>query len=238
MLYAREGATVVVVDVDLPAALDTVTEIESSGGNAIALNVDVTDEGAVEELVRRCHADFGSIDILHNNVGASLSLGDGPVTEITSDAFDRVIAVNLKSMILTAKHAVPLMREQRRGVIINISSFAAYGNYPNIAYKTAKAGVIALTQNLAITNAEFNIRANSVVPGLINTPMAVESRIGRLGSSREEVIARRDEQVPLGHKMGSAWDVAYASLFLASDEARFITGVALPVDGGQSLKIG
>jgi NAD(P)-dependent dehydrogenase (short-subunit alcohol dehydrogenase family) len=114
---------------------------------------------------------------------------------------------------------------------------AAVTDYPNIAYKTSKAGVIALTENLAITYAPYGIRVNCILPGLMNTPMAIEPRIGRAGMTREQVIAQRDSRVPLG-KMGTGWDVAEAALFLASPQARFITGVALKVDGGQSLKVG
>ncbi|HTU08055.1 MAG TPA: SDR family oxidoreductase, partial [Trebonia sp.] len=117
-------------------------------------------------------------------------------------------------------------------------SIAAIIDYPNVGYKAAKAGVIALMQNVAITNARWGIRANAILPGLINTPMAIEPRVGRDGLSREEVIAHRDAQVPLGGRMGSAWDIAHAAVFLASDNASFITGVALPVDGGQTLKVG
>ena len=111
-------------------------------------------------------------------------------------------------------------------------------DYPGVGYKTAKAGVIALMQNVAITNARWGIRANAILPGLINTPMAIEPRVGRDGLSREEVIAHRDAQVPLGGRMGSAWDIAHAAVFLTSDNASFITGIALPVDGGQTLKVG
>ncbi|MCA9823148.1 MAG: SDR family oxidoreductase, partial [Dehalococcoidia bacterium] len=120
------------------------------------------------------------------------------------------------------------------GSIVNISSMAAWENYPYVGYKTTKAGVIALTQNLAASNAEHGVRANVILPGLMNTPMAIEARVAA-GTPREEVIAGRNARVPLGRKMGSAWDVAYASLFLHSDEAQFITGVALPVDGGRNV---
>jgi len=130
------------------------------------------------------------------------------------------------------------MREQQAGSITTISSIAALIDYAYISYKTSKAGVVALTQHVAITNARYGIRANVILPGLMNTPMAIENRIGVLAATREEVIARRDEQVPLRGKMGTAWDVANAALFLSSDEAQFITGVALNVDGGQALKIG
>lgn len=238
LLFAREGATILAVDISLEAAEETVRAIIDEGGRASALQADVTDENAVKTIFLEAKRRFGRLDVLHNNVGAGLAAGDAPVTDIDPDAFDRVTRINLKSAVLTCKHALPLMREQRSGVILNVSSFAAYSNYPYIAYKTSKAGVIALTQNVAITNAEYGIRANVIVPGLINTPMAVENRIGVLAGSREEVIAKRDAQVPLNNKMGSAWDVAHAALFLASDESRFITGISLVVDGGQSLKVG
>lgn len=238
LLFAREGAQIFAVDRDIEGALQTAKLVEAAGGTAHAFQADVTDEGAVASMVEACVAQFGRVDVLHNNVGASLSAGDAPLLEIDPDAFDRVTSVNLKSAVLTCKHVLPLMRTQRSGVVVNVSSFAAYSNYPYIAYKTSKAGVIALTQHIAISNAEFGIRANVVVPGLINTPMAVENRVGVLAASREEVIATRDAQVPLNQKMGTAWDVAHAALFLASDEARFITGVALAVDGGQGLRIG
>jgi NAD(P)-dependent dehydrogenase (short-subunit alcohol dehydrogenase family) len=128
------------------------------------------------------------------------------------------------------------MRQQRAGAIINISSVAALAtNYPLVAYKTTKAGMIAYTQQIATQNAEFGIRCNAILPGLIDTPMAVDTRARVWGKSRAEVAAARDARVPLRRKMGTSWDVAYAALFLASEEASFITGVALPVDGGSSL---
>jgi NAD(P)-dependent dehydrogenase (short-subunit alcohol dehydrogenase family) len=126
------------------------------------------------------------------------------------------------------------MREQGGGSIVNISSMAVRSPYPYLGYKATKAGVVALTENIAAANARYNIRANVILPGLMNTPMAIESRVAA-GTPREEVIAARDRQVPLGRKMGTGWDVAYASLFLHSDEAKFITGVSLPVDGGASV---
>lgn len=238
MLFAREGATVLAVDRDLMAAKLTVSQITEAGGNARAIEADATNEEQVKNVVRKCLDMHGRIDILHNNVGVSLAGGDAAVTDISVEAFDRVVALNLKTALLASKHVIPVMREQRSGVILYISSLAAIIDYPTIGYKTAKAGVVALMQNVAIRNASYGIRANAILPGLMNTPMAIENRIGRDGLSREEVIARRDAQIPLGGKMGTAWDVARAALFLACDDAAFITGVALPVDGGQALRAG
>ena len=146
--------------------------------------------------------------------------------------------VNLKSMFLTCKHVLPVMRKQGSGSIVNISSVAAVCSVGMLAYKTSKAGVNALTHSIAMGNARYGIRVNAIMPGLMNTPMAVKGIAEVRGVPEEELARQRDAQVPLGAKMGTAWDVAYAALFLASDEAKFITGVLLPVDGGQSARIG
>ena len=233
ILLAREGARVLVVDRNLDSAEETAGMIRAEGGEAAAVQVDATDEGAIRRLFADVEARHGRLDILHNNVGASIALGDAVATEMTEEAFDRSFAVNLKSAWLACKHALPLLRRQG-GSIVNISSMAAWEAYPLVGYKTMKAAVIALTQNLAAAHADAGVRVNTILPGLINTPMAIEARVGQ-GTPREEVIAARDRRIPLGRKMGTAWDVAYASLFLHSDEARFITGVALPVDGGTSI---
>ena len=235
---AREGATVWVADRRIESARETVAIIEAEGGAARAGFVDVADEASIERMIADCLGAFGRIDVLHNNVGVSLAGGDAPVEDITADAFDRVTSINLRGMVLACKHALPSMRAQRRGVIINISSMAAWGSYPYVAYKTSKAGVIALTEQLAYANARYGIRANVILPGLMNTPMAIESRVGLDGKTRDEVIAERDARVPLGRKMGTAWDIAHAAVWLASDKAGFITGVALPVDGGASVRRG
>ena len=178
------------------------------------------------------------IDILHNNVGASIALGDAPADRLTEESFDRSFAVNLKSAWLAAKHALPAMRAQGGGSIVNISSLAALEAYPLLGYKSMKAAVLALTLHLASGNARYGIRVNAILPGLMNTPMAIEARVAQGTHTREEVIAMRDRRVPLGHKMGTAWDVAHAALFLHSDEAGFITGALLPVDGGTSASFG
>ena len=233
--FAREGAIVCVADRDLESARETVAMIGAEGGVAEAAYVDVTDETTIEQLIADCHRASGRIDILHNNVGVSLAGGDSLIEDISVAAFDNLMAINLRAMVLTSKHVLPIMRAQRCGVIINISSMAAWAAYPYVGYKTSKAGVIALTEQLAALNAKFGIRANVILPGLMNTPMAIESRVTAT-KSRAEVIAERDARVPLGSKMGTAWDVAHAAAFLASDKAGFITGVALPVDGGSNVR--
>jgi len=235
LVLAREGARVFVVDRDLESADETAKMIKEQGGVASSCQADVTSEEQVEIAIKSCVEQFGRLDILHNNVGASVALKDGSATELETDAFDQIYAVNLRGMWLPSKHALPVMREQNNGSIINISSMAVFsGSYPFVGYKTTKAAIIALTENIASTNAEYSIRANTVLPGLINTPMAIEARV-TAGADRGELVAQRDGQVPLGRKMGTGWDIANASLFLHSDEAQFITGIALRVDGGRSI---
>ena len=234
VLLAREGAKLAVADLRLEAAQETVDQIKEEGGDAIGLQVDVTSEESCKKLIEDTLAHFGRLDILHNNVGGGLSLGDAPVEEITTEAWDRIVNVNLRGMIYTAKFALPALRASGQGSIVNISSMAALHEYPRIGYKATKAAVIALTENLAAANAKYNLRANAILPGKINTPMAIEPRIAT-GRSREEVVATRDAMVPLGGKMGTAWDVANAALFLHSDDASFITGIHLPVDGGENV---
>lgn len=233
LVLAREGARVIVGDRNLASADETVAMIRADGGAALAVEADVTDEAAVRRLVASAIDTYGRLDILHNNVGASVALGDAPALELEEEAFDRIFAVNLKGMWLCCKHALPHLRE-RGGSIVNISSMAARSAYPFVGYKTTKAGVIALTENLAAANARYGVRVNAILPGLMNTPMAIEARVTQ-GANREELIAARDRRVPLGGKMGTGWDVANAALFLHSDEARFITGISLPVDGGAGV---
>jgi len=207
--------------------------IDGEKGEALAVEADITDESSVIRLIEAAVGRFGAIHILHNNVGASVALHDAPATELEADAFDRIVATNLKGMWLACKHALPHLRKEG-GSIVNISSMAARSNYPFVGYKTTKAAVIALTENLAGANARYGVRANCILPGLMNTPMAIEARVAE-GADRDELIAQRDSRVPLGRKMGTGWDVAYAALFLHSDEAKFITGVSLPVDGGAGV---
>ena len=235
MRFVQEGAKVLAVDRDVASAGETA---KLAGGECIAFEADVTRERALAAAIHAAQERWGRIDILHYNVGVSLAGGDAPPLEITEEAFDRICAINLRGCVMACKHALPLMRAQRSGVIINISSVAAWENYPLVAYKATKAAMIAYTQQLAIQNAPFGVRANVILPGLMDTPMAVDTRARVSGKSRAEVAAMRDAKVPLRKKMGTAWDVANAALFLASDEANFITGVALPVDGGALVNIG
>jgi len=237
ILFAREGARVLVVDRDAQSARETQAMIEREGGTASVFVADVTDERACRELVEACRATYGRIDILHNNIG--IGTGDSELVSLDESAWDEILRVNLKSAFLACKHVLPVMREQAGGAIINISSIAAVAAAIELtAYKVSKAALNALTQVTAIANARYGIRVNAIMPGLIETPMAIESIARRRGIPKDDLIRERNARVPLGQKMGTAWDIANAALFLASDEAKFITGVILPVDGGQSARIG
>jgi NAD(P)-dependent dehydrogenase (short-subunit alcohol dehydrogenase family) len=238
LTFAREGAKVLCVDHNLGSAQETVDMITAKGGTAAACKTDVTKDAEIKAMVADAMTRWGKIDILHNNVGVSLAGGDAELLSITEEAFDRCVAINLKSCILAAKHVIPIMRRQGSGAIINISSMAAITTYPYVAYKATKSAMIAFTEQLAYQNAEYGIRANVILPGLMNTPMAVDTRAREFKKTRAEVEAERDSKVPLRKKMGTGWDVANAALFLASDEANFITGVTLPVDGGSSVRRG
>jgi NAD(P)-dependent dehydrogenase (short-subunit alcohol dehydrogenase family) len=238
--FAQEGAKVLAVDNRLASAEETVSMVkqQTGAGECVAYEADVTREKTLATMVEAARERFGRIDILHYNVGVSLGGGDAPILEITEEAFDRVCTINLRGCVMAVKHVLPVMREQRSGVILTISSLAAWEMYPYVTYKATKAAMIAFTQQVAIQNAEYGIRANVILPGLMDTPMAVDTRARHSGKSRAEVAAARDATVPLRRRMGTAWDVANAALFLASDEANFITGAALPVDGGALVRIG
>jgi len=238
LTFAREGAKVLCVDRDLASAQETVDTIASKGGTAAPFKADVTKEAEIKAMVADAMTRWGRIDVLHNNVGVSLAGGDAELLSLTEEAFDRCVAINLKSCILAAKHVIPIMRRQKSGAIINISSMAVITTYPYVAYKATKSAMVAFTEQLAYQNAEYGIRANVILPGLMDTPMAVDTRAREFNKTRAEVAAQRDSQVPLRRKMGTGWDVANAALFLASDEANFITGVTLPVDGGSSVRRG
>ncbi|MGI6548766.1 MAG: SDR family NAD(P)-dependent oxidoreductase [Syntrophomonadales bacterium] len=236
ILYARHGAKVMLVDINLESALETQAMITEEGGDSFAFAADVTSSSDCQRIAEECLARYGRIDILVNNVGTGETQA-GPV-QLSEEAWDRVFRINLKSVFLTCKYVLPIMEKQGSGSVINISSIAATCASRLIAYKSSKAGVNALTHILGYTYASKGIRVNAIMPGLMNTPMAIEGYVKGMGADREKLIQERDSKVPLGGKMGTAWDTAYAALFFASDESRFITAAILPVDGGQSARIG
>lgn len=236
VLLAREGATVLAVDRNLAAAEETVGQIGSEGGKATALRADITVEDDCRAIAEHAGQMWPRIDVLVNNVG--IGTGDTGASRLTEEAWDRIHDTNLKGTWLTCKHVLPLMRAEGSGAVVNVSSIAAVCSVDLIAYKTSKAAVNALTHQLAMSSAKRGVRVNAVMPGLMDTPMAIESTIEATGVDRDELRTMRDSLVPLGQKMGTAWDVANAVLFLASDEAAFITAAILPVDGGQHGRVG
>ena len=237
LLFAREGAKVMLVDRDLERAQQTAAAIAEEGGESLCFAGDWTRAADCKAYVQACVTAWGRVDFLHNNVGTGA--GDGPPAEVAEDAFDRIMQVNLKGCLFSCQAALPVMRAQSAGTIVNISSLAAVAYAPGLtAYKLSKIGMNMLGQQLALSNAKYGIRVNTLMPGLMDTPMAIEGHAAARNISKAELRAERDKRVPLKAKMGSAWDVAYAALFLHSDESAFITGVVLPVDGGQSARIG
>lgn len=234
IVFAREGAAVLLVDRDGDSAEETKRLIEAEQGVSSVCVADVVRAEDCRRMAEQCVETYGRIDILHNNVGIG-TLG-GPV-ELSEAEWDRVVDTNLKAIFLTCKYVLPHLERQKGGAIINISSMAAvrFAPYPMLSYSASKAGVNALTRSIAMQYAARGIRVNAIMPGLIRTPMAIEGIVSALGIDKQDLIRMRDAAVPMQH-MGEAWDVAYAALFLASDEAKYVTGVVLPVDGGLSCK--
>jgi NAD(P)-dependent dehydrogenase (short-subunit alcohol dehydrogenase family) len=235
IVFAREEARVLLVDRDAGAAADTERVIAAEGGQAVAFTADVTSDAACKAVAEACVQRWGRIDVLHNNVGIGIF---GGAVELAEADWDRVIDTNLKSMFLTCKHVLPQMVRQGVGAIVNVSSLAAERSSAAVAllaYSASKGGVNAFTRAMAIEYATRGIRVNAIMPGLIDTPMAIDEPVRRYGLDRERLVKTRNETVPM-KRMGEAWDVAYAALFLASDEAKYVTGVVLPVDGGLSCK--
>jgi NAD(P)-dependent dehydrogenase (short-subunit alcohol dehydrogenase family) len=223
VLFARNGAQVVCVDVKLEAAQETVGIIRDGGGAATALSCDVTNSKAVKATVDEVIGQHGRIDVLHNNVGYA-TMG-GPI-ELDEAAWQRTIDLNVTSCFITCKHVLPHMLKRRSGAIVNVSSIAAirYTGYPYIA------------MGLALQYAKDGIRVNAIMPGLMNTPLIFQQISGQYKTA-EEMVKARDAACPMG-RMGTAWDIAKAALFLASDDAEYITGVSLPVDGGLTCQTG
>jgi NAD(P)-dependent dehydrogenase (short-subunit alcohol dehydrogenase family) len=225
ILFAREGAKVLLVDNEEDRAVQTLETITAEGGEASVFTADVSRADDCEAMVQATVQRYGRLDILHNNVGIG---GSGTVLEVSEEDWDRVMTVNVKSMMLTSKFAIPQMVSSGGGgSIVNISSISAVRPRGLTAYSVSKGGVIALTQAMAMDHAANGIRVNCIMPGPVYTSMVARNM------TEERRVARR-EASPLGVE-GSGWDIGYAGLFLASDEARWITGVILPVDGGVTL---
>lgn len=235
VLYAREGAKVLAVDQNRSAAEETVGIIRGEGGQADLFAGSVTDETAVKDMVAACVETFGGLDVLHNNVGI---LRAGNPIDTTVEDWDLIMNVNTKAFFLPCKHALPQMLGQGHGSIINISTISGFRNLgaPYIAYNTSKGAVVSFTRNLAATYAASGIRANSILPGIIDTPMARDATIQNSGKSESEIdfeaLAKaRAARIPM-KRTGTGWDIAKAALFLASDDSSYITGSEIYVDGG------
>lgn len=235
VLFAREGARVTCADVNAAAAAETVGIIESEGGTAVAEACDVTVSDQIAGVTARMVARWGGIDILHNNVGIA-KMG-GPV-ELSEEDWRLVMDVNLTGVFLACKHVLPHMLTAGRGAIVNVSSVAGfrYVGYPYASYYASKGGLNQFTVGLALQHAAQGLRVNAIMPGLMDTPL-IRTQIAGQYADVDEMIRERDAMSPTG-KMGDAWDVAHAALFLASDDAKYINGVCLPVDGGHHMKIG
>lgn len=237
LLFAREGAEVMCIDCDLARAEETAALISAEGGVGFAHGANIAKDAECRAVVEAALARWRAVDILVNNVGIGGG-GDGPAHLLSDEAFDRTMTVNLRGMWQMIRATLPAMREAGSGAIINISSLASVAGGFQLAYELSKAGVNRLTTSVAQFNGSRGIRCNAVLPGLMDTPMAVAGIAGATERPVEDVRAERNKRVPLKGGMGSGWDTAYAALFLASDEAKFITGALLPVDGGASVRIG
>jgi NAD(P)-dependent dehydrogenase (short-subunit alcohol dehydrogenase family) len=237
-LFAREGAEVMCVDRDLDRAEDTVADIVLAGGRATSFRADIVEVAQAASILAAAEERMGRVDILVNNVGIGLMGNDGPPDIANEDGFDRTMAVNLKGMWLTIKAAIPVMRKTNTGAIVNISSLEAVSGESLLAYELSKAGVNRLTVAVAMNNAKYGLRCNAIMPGLMDTPLAIVAVSKAIGRTSAETRVMLGARVPLKAELGTAWDTAHAALFLASDDARYITGVMLPVDGGMSARVG
>lgn len=233
--FAREGAKVFASDINADAAAEVADIIRGEGGTVESIVCDAANSASVEAAVNACMDAFGRIDVLHNNVGI---IDPGGPEDLTEAQWDRLMNINVKSMYLTCRFILPIMAEQGAGSIINISSIASTHSlgYSCISYSASKGAVNAFTRDIALNYGRKGIRCNSILPGLMNTPLIHMGNVTDVYGSTEEMVRQRDALIPLG-KMGDAFDVAHAAVFLASDEAKHITGIELVVDGGITLKV-
>jgi len=234
ILFAREGARVLLVDLHLDNVLETQKIIETEGNSSTFIDVDISTSNGSKKVVEKCIKEYGKIDILHNNVGIEIA---GKLTDLSEEDWDKTMTVNLKSVFLMCKNVLPQMESQKSGSIINISSINSIRTLPAIssAYGASKAAINALTREIAVEYASMGIRANAILPGMMNTPFVINALTDTWGGDVQEMIRLRDEMCPTG-KQGEPWDVAYTALFLASDESKYITGATIVVDGGLTAK--
>lgn len=232
---AREGAKIFALDVNGDAVEETAKVIREEGGTVETTTCDVSKADQVEAAVKKCMDAFGRIDVLDNNVGI---IDPGGPEELSEEQWDRLMAINVKSIYLTCRHILPIMTKQGGGSIINISSIASTHSlgYSCISYSASKGAVNAFTRDIALNYGPKGVRCNTILPGLMNTPLIHKGNVTSVYGSTEAMVKARDALVPLG-KMGDGWDVAWASVFLASDESKHITGIELVVDGGITLKV-
>ena len=235
VIFAQEGAKVFAADKSLDAMTETLARVRELGGDIAAHQCDATRSAEVAAMVSACRARYGRVDILVNNVGGSAA---GGVAELSEEGFDTQLDYNLKSAFLGCKHAIPVMIEQGGGAIVNIASASGirWSGAAQVGYAASKAGVLQLTRVTAVQYADKGVRVNVVVPGQLHTPM-VEVRLAkqRTGGDVEALLKTRVSRIPLGF-MGDGRDTAYAALYLASDEARFVTGTEIVVDGGMTAR--
>ncbi len=236
-LFGRAGASVLCVDRDADRAEAVVAAIVAEGGTAGAVEADISQADDCDAVVARALERWGRIDVVVNNVGIGAH-GDGPAHLAGEDAVRRILEINLLAMWRMCRAVLPTMRDQERGAIVNISSAASVAGGFQVGYELSKAGVDRLTTSIAQSNAKYGVRCSAIALGLVDTPMAVGGIAQARGVDAEVVRTERDARVPLRGGMGSAWDTAYAALYLASDESRFVTGAVLPVDGGTTIRIG
>lgn len=235
VVLAREGAKVVLVDLNRDAAEETQSIINDEGGRCVVCRADVSSAEDCKAVVACATKTYGAVDILHNNVGIEEA---GGLEDTSEESWDRTLAVNLKSVFLMCREAARPMKAQGSGAIVNISSINAIRTLPalSLAYGVSKAGVIAFTREIAVEFAAIGIRANSILPGMMQTPFVVTSLTEAYGGDISVMTSQRDALCPTG-KQGDGWDVANLALFLASDEAKYITGTTVIVDGAQTCRI-